>query len=251
MNWRTGTWGVAALLAACGGGGEVAVLPFVAPANGLWQGGQAGIGGWVVDAGEEIDFGAGNDFFAPPTAEVPATLTTKSLLCGPAKGLKMVARFDGANFTLSVPGVVQLSSCLRGAFVDEITLRLDTGGAGTLFRKSTATAPDFQVGVWQNIDRTSQQLRFRDDASADESGQVTQTGCEFVDGTQAGVVQLRYTPGNAATDPRLKIDSLTITRNGVREVIGPGRLFGLSGMQLDSVRGTVSLQRIEASQTCS
>lgn len=247
-----GLVGVAAIVAACGGG-VVAVLPFVAAIGGFWQGGVPGVGGWVVDPDETLDFAANNDYFVSTTVSYPATLTSKSVLCGPANNLSLVARFDGANFTLSVPGNVQLANCMSGVFEDEITLRLNSGGAGTRFRNATVASPDFQVGLWQNINRTGQGLRFRSDATTDAtSGQVTQTGCEITDGTQTGAVVLRYTPGNPATDPRLKIDSLAIKRTGVNEVWGPGRQYGLSGMQVGSSSGgTLSLQRIDQSPNCS
>lgn len=245
--------GIAAVVAACGGGGAAAVLPFVAAIGGFWQGGAPGAAGWVVDAGETLDFDADNDFFASPAAEYPVTLTSRSVLCGPANNLSLVARLDGARFTLSVPGSAQLANCLSGVFEDEVTLRLNTGGAGTRFRNATLAPPDFQVGVWQNINRTGQRLRFRDDAVTDAaSGQVRQTGCEFTDGAQSGLVVLRFTPGDAAGDPRLKVDSLVITRNRVDEVWSAGRMVGLSGLQLAaSGSGTLALQRIDQSPDCS
>jgi len=245
----------AAVLAACGGG-LVAVLPFIGAIGGQWFGGVQTPAGFVQDPSEALSFSANNpvgdsnDLYAGEKTEYSARLTTQSLNCGVAQDLAVVAKMDGRNFTLSVPGNVQLADCLSGTFVDEINITLHTGGAGTALRNVLSLQPELEKGVWTNIDDTAQRLRFRNDLRSDDNIVATQSGCELNGGTVTGSVLATFHFGDSNRNLLPKIDSIVITRNGGSETWSDGRMVGASGLQATAGGGTVQLQRRDESPDC-
>lgn len=249
MQQRNRSWiaAAAAVLAACGGGaGVLALLPYVAPIGGFWQSLEAS------DPNATFSFsfqGGQNNLFGGSNASYPATLTSHSTACGAADTpLDLTATFSGRDFSLSRQGAA--SSCLTGTFVDDITLVIATGGAGTRFRNQLALQPLFEQGVWADIDQSTRKLRFRSDLAA-SGGVNTQTGCEFTDGVPTGAVTVRYRNGNAATGTLMSIDSIAIVRAAGTETWTNGGMFGASGIKITGPDGaTISLQRLNESPAC-
>jgi hypothetical protein len=250
--------GPVALVAACGGGGLLAALAYVGAIGGFWEAGEQVGANWIrTDPAQTMSFdtqqpGGVNNLFADQVAEYPVLLTSQATQCGDAtNGLNLAARLDGTQMTLSVPNNAQLANCLSGSFVDEQTIRLNTGGTGTLFRNALSISPQFDEGVWTNIDRTQQRLRFRDDAVVDGTGLFSQTGCEFSGNSQSGSVVITYRQGNSNAGVRLSIAAIAITRGTGSETWTDGRLFGASGIQIGGAGGdTVSLQRRNETLAC-
>ena len=238
MNARPRNWvlSVGVLLAACGGGGLLAVLPYVAAIG----------GSWLSADNESLGFNNGqNNLFATATESYPATLNSHSTACGTADtDLALSAKFDGQNFTLSQPYASM--SCLSGTLVDDMTIVLATGGSGTRFVNQLVLIPQFDQGVWVNIDRSSQRLKFRDDNTGN-GGVNTQTGCEFDGGTKTGNVVMTWRQGSSAPPT---IDSIVITRSSGTETWTQGRMFGLSGVKISAGASTVSLERRNESLGC-
>lgn len=249
-----------ALAAACGGG-LLAALAYVGAIGGFWVAGTQDGANWTpADPSATMSFdtlqpGGVNNLYADPVAEYPVTLSTslpsQVAQCGDASaGLALLARLDGTAITLSVPNNAQRANCLSGSFVDENTIRLDTGGSGTLFRNALSISPKFEEGAWTNIDRTEQRLRFRNDAVNDGTGLFSQTGCEYSGSTPSGSVVLKYRQGNSNAGVSLSIASIVITRAGGSETWTDGRLYGVSGIQIGNAGGTVSLQRRNETLAC-
>jgi len=237
---------IAALIAGCGGGAALlATLPFVAPIGGFWQSIDA------ADPTATMSFstpGGQNNLYGGTTASYPVVLNSASSACGaPRTDLNLVGRFDGQSFTLGQTGAA--TSCLSGNFVDEMTIVLATGGAGTRFRNQLGLQPQFEQGVWVNIDRTTQRLRFRNDA-ATANGVTTQSGCEFDGSTLSGSVVVAFRQANPTLGQLLAIDSITITRSGGTETWTNGSLYGVSGLAIHAGGSTVSLERHNESPAC-
>lgn len=235
MRSLGGMLSLGVLLAACGGGGLIAVLPYVAAIG----------GNWTSTGSQFLQFGGQNDFFATSTETYPATLNSESTACG-ASGtdLDLVAKFDGRNFTLSQPNAA--ASCLSGTFVDDVTIVLATGGSGTRYQNALPLNMQFDQGVWVNIDRPAQRLKFRDDIK-NNGGASTQTGCEFDGNTQTGSVVMTWRKSNNSPTT---IDSIVITRSGGTETWTQGGAYGLSGLKVSAGSSTVSLERRNESLGC-
>ncbi len=236
-----------AWLAACGGGGAVlAALPFVAPIGGFWQ---------SIDPSDPtatLSFsppGGQNNLYGGTNASYPVTLSSHSTACGAADtDLSLVAKFDGTNFTLSQSQAT--APCLSGSFVDEITIVLATGGNGIRLRNQLALQPQFEQGVWFNLDRSTQRLKFRNAAVANGSV-ITQTGCEFDASTQTGTVVIQYRNGDAAAGTLPAIDSIIITRAAGTETWTNGSMYGASALRISGPGGaTVSLERSNDALAC-
>lgn len=223
------------LLAACGGG-LLALLPYVAAIG----------GSWVSADNESLVFNNGqNDLFATSTATYPATLNSLSTACGPAgTDLQLVARFDGQNFVLSQPNAT--TSCLSGNFVDDMTIVLATGGSGTRYQNLLTLIPQFEQGVWTNIDRPAQRLKFNADNNGN-AGVNTQTGCEFDGSTRTGSVVMTWRQSNGVPPT---IDSIVITRGADTETWTQGSMYGLSGVKIGAGSSTVSLERRNETLGC-
>ncbi len=238
MKNRSLSWvlSLGVLLAACGGGGLLALLPYVAAIG----------GNWVSADNEFLVFNSGqNDLFATSTATYPATLNSQSAACGAAgTDLSLVAKFDGQNFTLSQSNAA--ASCLSGTFVDDMTLVLATGGSGTRYQNLLTLLPQFEQGVWTNIDRPAQRLKFRDDNTGN-AGVNTQTGCEFDGTTQTGSVVMTWRQSNGVPPT---IDSIVITRAAGTETWTQGSMYGLSGVKIGAGSSTVSLERRNEALGC-
>ncbi len=243
---------VATLRAACGGG-LVAVLPFVAAIGGSWAGGQQ-VGDTFVlaDPPQSLNFVEPTfpgDLYIGDQAEMPAVLGGVQSNCGGAAGTPtLVARFDGPNFTLRRQN--ETAVCLTGTLTDDITLRLDTGGSGTVFRNQRPFEPIFQEGVWTNIARTDQRLRFNDDAAVDSSGVWRQTGCEYSDGTRSGTVVVTYRLGDADKGTLMSLDSIAVTRTSGSETWRPGRIAGRSGFVIERNGLELSFERRNETLSC-
>lgn len=240
----------AGLLAACGSG-LLALLPFVAAIGGSWQGGRQVSNSWVIEPDQSLNFDEPafpNDLYIGDQAEVAAVLTGVASACGAANVAQSLrARFDGVDFTLTLPGAA--APCLRGTMLDEITLRLDTGGTGTHFRNLRPFDPLFEQGVWTNIHRGEQRLVLRNDRTT--VGTVSsQSGCEYTGGTVTGSVALTYRLGDNDAGTLPVIDSIVITRAGGIESWGPGRMAGISGVVIGSGTGDVSLERRNEALAC-
>lgn len=250
MKKRTSAWALSAgvLVAACGGGGLLALLPYVAAIGGFWT----SIEPSDPDATLNFTFSdpnSQNNLFGSATETYPAQLSNSlSTACGAANAnLDLVAKFDGQNFTLSLPNAA--TSCLSGTMPDDVTIVLATGGAGTRFRNQLALQPQFDQGVWTNIDRTSQRLKFRADAAVN-GGVTTQTGCEFGGNAQTGSVVITWRPGDPASGTSPIIDSIVITRSAGTETWTQGSMFGVSGVKINAGSATVSLERRNESLAC-
>lgn len=242
----------AALLAACGGG-LVAVLPFVAAIGGSWAGGeQVGNTFVLADPPQSLNFiepAFPGDLYMGDKAEMAAVLSGVDSNCGGAADTPtLVARFDGPDFTLSRQNATAV--CLTGTLTDDITLRLDTGGAGTVFRNQRPFDPLFEQGVWTNIARTDQRLRFNDDAVVDGNGVWRQTGCEFSGGSRTGTVVVSFRLGDAAKGTLMTIDSLVVSRSAGTETWGPGRMAGRSGFVVESGNSDLSFDRRNETLSC-
>ena len=95
------------LLVACGGG-LLALLPFVGAIGGSWVGGAQAADGWQpADPPQSLNFlepPFPADLYSAPDAEFPAILSGLATNCGGANDTpQLVARFDGADFSLLLP----------------------------------------------------------------------------------------------------------------------------------------------------
>jgi hypothetical protein len=234
------------LLLACGGGGLLALLPYVAAIGGFW------ISISPHDPDATLDFatlqGGQNNYFGTATESYEATLDKSvSSACGDARSAQqLTARFDGTAFTLSRSGTTAV--CLTGVFVDEITIRLDTMPTPTLLRNQSVVDPNLGLGIWENADRTTQRLAF---VSAPTGGDLkTQTGCEFQGDAKTGTVVASYRVSDPATGAQPQIESMVITRGDGTETWSNGTLVGVAGIKLESAGGIVQLQRRNANLPC-
>ncbi len=239
------------LLVACGGG-LLALLPFVGAIGGSWVGGVQAAGAWQpADPPQSLNFlepAFPADLYSAPDAEFPAILNGLATNCGGANDTpQLVARFDGAEFSLLLPNAS--TPCLTGSFPDEITIRLNTGGSGSLFRNLRPFLPFFEEGVWVNFDNNNQKLRFRDDRVT-VNGVSTQSGCEFVGATQTATFVATFRLGDNDQGTLLVIDSITFIRAGGTERWTAGKMSGISGVVIGSGAGNVSLQRRNETLRC-
>lgn len=244
----TRTLSVTVLLAACGGGGLLALLPYVAAIGGFWTSVEPS------DPDATLSFvfnspNSQNNLFGSAGETYPVTLSnSRSTACGAANSdLDLVARFDGQNFTLSQPNAA--TSCLSGTLPDEMTIVLATGGVGTRFRNQLVLLPQFEQGAWTNIDRTAQRLKFRADA-VNNAGVNTQTGCEYNGNAQTGTLVMTWRDGDQASGTPPTIDSIAFTRSGGTETWTQGSMFGVSGIKISAGSSTVSLERRNESLAC-
>jgi hypothetical protein len=242
---------VSGLLLACGGG-LLALLPFVGAIGGSWAGGTQAANGWQpADPPQSLNFiepAFPADLYSAADAEFPAILSGLATNCGDANNTpQLVARFDGANFSLLLPNAS--TPCLTGSFPDEITIRLNTGGSGSLFRNLRPFFPFFEEGVWVNFYNTNQRLRFRNDL-ATVNGVSTQSGCEFVGAAQTGTFVATFRLGDNDQGTLLAIESIVFSRAGGTERWSAGRMSGISGVLIGSGTGEVSLQRRNETLTC-
>ncbi|MGL6109693.1 MAG: hypothetical protein ACRC2B_06275 [Rubrivivax sp.] len=242
---------VSGLLVACGGG-LLALLPFVGAIGGSWVGGTPDANGWQpADPSQSLNFlepPFPADLYSAPDAEFPAILSGLATNCGGANDTpQLVARFNGADFSLTRPNAS--TPCATGIFRDEITIRLNTGGNGSLLRNLRPFFPFFEEGVWVNINNTNQKLRFRNDL-ATVNGVSTQSGCEFVGATQTGTFVATFRLGDNDLGTLLAIDSIAFSRGGGAESLTAGKMSGISGVVIGSGTGDVSLQRRNETLTC-
>jgi hypothetical protein len=254
MNRRTlGTLTAAAALVAACGGGLLAVLPFVAAIGGSWAGGtQVGNAFVLADPPQSLNFVEPTfpaDLYIGDRAEMPAVLTGVQSNCGgPDDTPTLVARFDGPDFTLSRQNATAV--CLTGTLTDDITLRLDTSGTGTVFRNQRPFDPIFQEGVWTNIARTDQRLRFNDDAAVDGNGVWRQTGCEYNGSNRTGTLVVTFRLGDAVRGTLMTIDSIVVTRSAGSETWSPGRMAGRSGFVVRGGGSDLSFDRRNETLNC-
>jgi hypothetical protein len=242
---------VSGLLVACGGG-LLALLPFVGAIGGSWVGGTQAANGWQpADPLQSLNFDEPPfpaDLYSAPNAEFPASLSGLATNCGGANNTPpLVARFDGADFSLSLPNTS--TPCATGTFPDEITIRLNSGSSSSLFRNVRPFFPFFEEGVWVNINNANEKLRFRNDL-ATVNGVSTQSGCEFVGATQTGNFVATFRLGDNDLGTLLAIDSIVISRTGGAESWTAGKMSGISGVVIGSGMGNVSLQRRNETLTC-
>lgn len=228
---------VSAALVACGGG-LLAALPFVGPIGGFWS---------DTTGAHTLDFDGDTDYYQGDRLTRGATLTSATPQCGDASaGLVLTAVLEDERFTLSAPG---RPDCLRGEFLDELTLRLETGGTGVQMRNQRGFDPLFELGVWVNARNSDQRLVFVLPVT-DNAGTRTQAGCEYRGTQRVGSVQVTFVPGNATTGARASVGPLVLTRdNGITEVWTDGRFAGASVLELASP-SALSLQRRNLTLAC-
>lgn len=252
MRTRSGWMAVwTAALVGCGGG-AVALLPFVGAIGGFWQTSVDANGAFVPDGNASLDFDGTTDYYATQPNTRAATLNTASLQCGVANFLDVSIVLNGEQLTISVPdapGVPGRPNCMTGRFLDEQTLRLDTGGSGTLLRNQLGFDPVLSTGVWVNLDNEQQQLVFRT-PQTDTAGLIVQTGCEYQGAARVGELTISYRRADPASGARTQIESLILTRTSAGSITWVnGHFRGASALEFDSAGG-VKLQRRDRALDC-
>lgn len=174
----------AALLAACGGGGILALLQIVTPLAGQWN---------------DTTFTESISFLTPPPDEqvfssqlsVTAALSSATGVCGDATnaGVNLAGTLDNGKLSLRLPGAA--AACLEGTFVD--LRRFDAVALGAIPARSyynSRVDVRLQTGLWISENGQSK-LKFEGPSSVDNNSSDADnaTGCDVSN----AAAKVRYT----------------------------------------------------------
>ena len=225
-----------ALLAACGGGGLLALLPVIGPIGGQWQKDQSpetppllAIDGEFFNVGPS----AGAAFDNYPTEANYAVGGDFGSLSGPCasanagESVRVVGSVSGDLLVLTREDNPQLE-CLRARFTDARTVEVS---ASTRYRNST---PQFalQLHEWVNADDTTQRFKFTDTGDATDNQQVDLAGCRRISGGARVTFTATLVGYNTATNVGPRIADFVVggTVFGIGEFLNPHELeFGRNG----------------------
>lgn len=221
------------LLAACGGGELLALLPYVGAIGGSWQ-----VAG---NNAERVQF---NEFpiYSPGPYDLTGSYTTTAKpACGAAGGATapITARLDGTALSLFAAGNAA-TPCLTGQSTNVTTLRLSNGQT---YRNDFS--PDLAQGMWVDVSDARNSYRFTFNGQQANGDLTVLRGCAKGSNVSSNATSVSFRRSDIAAVPEVEagVSELFIVRAGQAERWTSGKFLGVSLLEFKSPTATLQLER--------
>lgn len=222
-----------ALLAACGGGELLALLPYVAAIGGSWQ--VAGNNAERMQFNEFPIYGPG------PYALTGSYTTTAKPACGAAGGAtaQITAKLDGNALSLFAAGNTT-TPCLTGQSSNVTTLTLSNG---LTYRNDFN--PDLAQGMWVDVSDARNSYRFTFNGQQAIGNLTVLRGCTKGSNVSSAATTVSYGSSDIAVVPEVEasVPELFIVRAGQPERWTNGKFLGVSLIEFKTPTATLQLER--------